>query len=130
MPNEFEQQMLDRANKLREQRPVYEYTMPPDVAKKSGVTVIGLVEITAQEQEDAIKRSRSDPGRLITELPKTSLRFANGQPLSLADGSVDKVWNALGPRGIQALTAAYGKINVMREEEVEDFLAGEVVRSG
>jgi hypothetical protein len=103
-------------------RPVHVFT--------SKLGTIELVELTADEELDAAKRSRSDNVRLAFEMAKTSLVGLNGAKLSLADGSADKAWNEMGSRLRNLVMRAYSDIHTPPEEDANDFLQSRKVKVG
>jgi hypothetical protein len=68
-------QTVEEAQKPR-QRPVYQFEVPEQLA--NGVTSVGLVELSADEEIMATKRSRGDTMRLAYELAKQALVEVNG----------------------------------------------------
>lgn len=125
----FEEQVMDQAKKAMA-RPIYKFEIPDRIAKESGVNEIGLVELTANEQMMAANRARANVARLALELPMQSIVAANGKKVSTADGTVEKIWDALGPKGRELVVTAYGRLHTPEDTEVEDFLASMSVEVG
>jgi hypothetical protein len=114
---------------IRRERVVYTYTVPSELASL-GISSVGLVELTAEEEQMAIKRARGDQFRLAGELVKESLREIDGKRVSLADGSVDAAWNRM-PAKIRSLVLqAYAQIHNPPEGAAEGFLQSRQVRAG
>ena len=130
--------MADKAMNLAEhirdtstpERQMYEYDIPPKMAKTTGITSVGLVQLTADEEITSAKRARNDNMRLAYELVKASLVAVNGKKVSLADGSADTAWNKMDPKVRALVLQAYAELHNAPEESVEDFLASRKVKVG
>jgi len=116
---------LERAGQ-RASRPVYVYEVPENVG--GDVTVVGLVELTAEEEVLATKRAKNDPIRLAYELAKQCLVEVNGQPVKLADGSADTAWGKMNPKVRNLVLSAYAELHSPPEGAAEDFLRSRQVR--
>ena len=129
MAKDINQELMEHARKQAE-RPVHFYTLPDDIAKLSGIKELGFVELTGQEEVNAIRRARNDAVRLAFELSQESLRYADNVKLSTADGTADQVWEKLGPQGRNLALAVYGELHTPKEQTVSDFIRSRVVRAG
>lgn len=123
-------ELISQAVEAKEHRAVYEYDLPPTIAKESGISKIGVVVLTGEEYELAIERTRGTPIRLATELPKMCLWTVNGRRVTTADASTDQAWNKLGPKGRDLLTSAYGRLHSPTQDEATAFLQSQRVSAG
>lgn len=125
----FEKRLQERdAN-----RQIYWYPVPPAIAKSTGVSRIGLVELTSDEYLLAANRCQNNLGRLSLELVKESVRRIDGRSINTGDGTADIFWSQMrkGMSKLQSLAnMAYGKIHNNTPDEVEYFLAGEETSVG
>lgn len=103
-------------------RPLFVYTIPSQLAAKTKVSQVGLVEITPDEELMASRRARNDAIRLSQELAKESLRMVNGQKVTSVDGSVDTAWNQLPAKIRQLVMAAYTELHNPDMGDSADFL--------
>ncbi len=76
----------------------------------------------------AAKRAGTDPIRLVYESAKQAIVEINGQAVSLADGSVDKAFDEMGPQVRNLVMTAYGQLHTPPDEAVEGFLSSQTVR--
>jgi hypothetical protein len=129
MANEFEQKLMEQAERATS-RPVYSYKFKKDIADKTGINSIGLVELTMDEMLLVLNRCGNNSLRFLYEAPLESIRKANGQKITTVDGSSDRIWNALGEKGRQYVIGAYGKIHTPDASDMKDFLADETVEVG
>ena len=123
----------ERLNRREATRQVYWYDVPPTVAKSTGVSRIGLVELTADEYLLAANRCQNNLGRLSLELVKEAVRRVDDRSINTGDGSSDIFWNQMrkGMSKLQSLAnMAYGKIHNNTSDEVEYFLASESTTAG
>lgn len=125
----FETQLLEHAQRVTS-RPIYTFTLPPDIAKASGLKTIGLIELNAGEEMNATRRARNEPIRLAAELPMESLRMADSAKLSMSDGTAEKVWEALGPQGRSLVIMAYGELHTPDERLIDSFMKSRTVNVG
>lgn len=123
-------QKLSQGVPVEKGRPLYEYTIPETLAGKFGVKSVGLVELTAEEEIFATKRSRNDVVRLGFELAKESLRTVDGKPVSTTDGSADRAWQLMHPKIRQLVVGAYGDIHNPSDQEAAVFRKSLQVRVG
>lgn len=107
-------------------RPVYEYDIPEKLG--GDVRSIGLVELLANEELMAVKRSGGDSFKLAYELAKQSIAEVNGQKISLADGAVDSLFNNMGSQVRNLVLQAYAQIHAPAEDVSSDFLQSRKVR--
>ena len=118
----------DKVAKAKSNRPVYTYTLPAGIA--DGVTSVGLVALTADEEIMAARRSGNDTFRLAYELAKTSLAEVDGKPVGLADGSVDTAFNRMSSKARNLVLRAFTEVNSPVEDDVTGFLKSRQVRVG
>jgi len=91
---------------------------------------VGLMELTMDEMLLVLNRCGNNSLRFLYEAPLEALRKANGQKVTTADGSSDRIWNAIGEKGRQFVIGAYGKIHTPEPADMKDFLADETVEVG
>jgi len=118
----------DKMAEMKKARPVYTYDIPAPLA--NGITSIGIVELTTQEELMAAKRAAGDTHRLAYELTMQSLAEVNGSPVKLMDGSADKAFNDMGPKVRQLVMQAYGRLHGPEDSIVEGFLGSQKVKVG
>ncbi len=115
-------------------REVNTYDVPGSVAKASGVTQVGLITLTADEELLCYKKARGDNAKLAAELAKACLVEAtvNGVVKKLAghDGSVDTFFKDCDPRIRQLLLQAYADLHAAEPEDTESFLKSRKLRVG
>lgn len=90
-----------------------------------GPKELTLVELTPDEELLALARAAGRPGARTQELVKQCVVGADAAVLSPADSSVDELWGKMPSRVRELVTAAYQRIHLPKEEEVDDFLATE-----
>lgn len=108
-------------------RVVHWYTVPAMlVPDAGGVTKMGFVELTANEELFATKRCMGDVARLVFELARESLRYvvdASGQrTIYTSDDSVDLLWGSFAPTVRNMALSAYNKLHSTKPEQMADFL--------
>lgn len=115
-------------------REVNTYDVPKTVAKASGVTQVGMITLTADEELLCYKKARGDNAKLASELAKACLVEAtvNGAVKKLAahDGSVDSFFANVDPRIRQLLLQAYADLHAVESEDSESFLKSRKLRVG
>lgn len=111
-------------------RPLYIFDVPEKVVERSGIRKIGLIELTAEEELLATKRSHNDMARLAFELAKESLRQIDGKPVSTADGTADVVWNNMGAALRTLIIGAYQSIHNPTEVDAMSFMKSRQVTLG
>ena len=109
-------------------RPIYRFTIPPTVA--NGVTGIGMVQLTSDEELRATKRSRNDSHRLAYELAQQALVEVNGSCVSEGDGSRDGAWSKMDPKVRLLVISAYGELHTPEQEDIDSFLKSQKVSVG
>lgn len=122
--------LQDLLNDAKIDRPTHVFTVPAQLAQAHGVTELGLVELTAEEELNATKRAHNDPIRLAYELAKESLRVVDGKVLSAADGSLDKVWNRMHAKIRTLVMTAYSQLHQPGEQATAGFLASRQIKVG
>lgn len=121
----FEEKLLGSQSN----RPVHIYEVSPELSDGCGVTSIGLVELTADEELMAAKRTRDDSMKLGFELIKQSMAEINGATVSLADGTTDRAWNTMSAKLRHVLLQAWHEIHKAKEEVEKGFLKSRRVRA-
>jgi len=109
-------------------RLIHLYEVPPELAEGSGVTSIGLVELTAAEELMAAKRVKGESLNLAYELVKQSLAEVSGKPVTLADGSADEAWASFGAKLRHVLLQAWGDLHKAPAEAEELFFKSRRVK--
>ena len=115
-----------QAQSVKKVRPVYEYDVPARFA--NGITSIGVIKLTSQEELMAAKRAHNDSHKLAYELALQSLAEINGQRVSLADGTADTAFKDMDPQVRQLVLQAYADQHVPEEADVRDFRASRRVK--
>jgi hypothetical protein len=95
----------------------------PDLGDRS-IVCWGL---TDADEKLAIKATRGDSGRTISELAKRTIRAIDGKRADWMTGkigqaSVDRFWDHVGPRYRPMIISAYWKTHSLSVEETADFL--------
>lgn len=111
-------------------RPKHVFQIPAGMAEATGVSSVGLVELTAIEEMQATKKAGSDTMRIAFELAKSSLVEMNGKPLSRANGEHDSAWQTMHPKIRSLVLQAYTRIHQPESDEVEGFLGSATVEVG
>lgn len=114
------QAVKERVEAAQRGRAVHTYEVPAII--EGDVRTVGLVELTADEELMATKRSRADNVRLAYELAKQSLVEINGQQVTTADGSSDKAWTTMPPKVRNLVLQAYADLHAPPEGAIEGFL--------
>lgn len=110
-------------------RPVNTFTVPSYLDLE--IKTVGLVELTAQEEMLAGKKSKgAGIEKLGHELMKLSLVEIDGEKISRADGSDEKIWNRLSPQARELVATAFSSLHRLPDEAAPDFLKSRQVRVG
>lgn len=123
---------LDRRNA---ERPIYVYQVPKSIADVTGVTSIGLVELTPNEMLRATRATSDQREQMVFEMAKLSWRQINGKAIHVDDdtSSAEEAWACSKPGWAKLrtlVTQAYNRINNPSKEENDAFLASESVTVG
>ena len=110
-------------------RPTFTYEIPARLAAEAGIKSVTLVHLTAAEELAAAKRGGSDAMRLAQELSKAALWGLNGKQLSHANSEKEAAWHELHPKVRALVLQAYSKLHSPESEDVESFLASEVIEA-
>jgi hypothetical protein len=116
-----------------ENRVVYTYKLPASLTKLTGISSIGIVELTPSEIILAKARGGEDQFAVGLETIKEAWRRVDGRRLSTADGSVDVEWgkNAPGWSKLRTLLGlAYNELHNPKKEDADDFLASQMATTG
>jgi len=102
------------------------WTDRPDL----GDRVCVMFSLSDTEEKLAIKRTRGDNGRTLTEMSKGIIRAMGSPdvPLVMADwtgklgpGNVDRFWNDIGPKCRVLIQNFYLRTHSLSQEELADF---------
>jgi hypothetical protein len=119
-------QQTSLADHIREsgqtERQVFTYDIPAKLAQRTGVKSVSMVELTADEELAAAKRSRNDNVRLAYELAKSALVAVNGKRVGLSDGTADAAWNRMDPKVRNLALQGYSELHTVEEEDIDDFI--------
>lgn len=118
MSNDEENPLVESKKPSRE---VTVFTLPKSIA--NGITSMGLVCLTPEEEIMAYNRAHGDAPKVAAEMVKASLAQLNGKPVSLADGSADTEWSKMDPKVRGLLQKAWSNLHTPTDEEEKDFLA-------
>ena len=123
------QNRVEGGKPSKPERTLHTFTVPKRLA--NGITSVGMVELTPNEELRATKRAGDDTIKLAYELAKQALVQINGEPVSEADSTVDKVWDHDMSSAVRHLViTAYGKVNAPEKEDIADFLNSQTVSAG
>lgn len=114
----------------KKQRPIHVFDLPEKLAEEVGTSQVGLVTLTADEELMCFKRAQGISAQLAMELGKASLVLADGNALSVTDGTVDTFWKGMDPRLRQLVLTAYTEIHAAKEEDQASFLKSRKLRAG
>lgn len=114
---------------LPHQRPIHVFQVPVGLVTY-GITSIGMVELTANEEIMATKRSNNNPMQLGYELAKESLRMVDKKKVSTVDGTADAVFNNMHPKVRTLLAQAYTEIHSPKDSDSKDFLSSREYTAG
>ena len=106
-------------------RPIFEYDVPQELAKTSGIGRLGFVELNAKEELMAARRASGDMTKLAFELAKQSLRTVDDAVVHTGDESADLAWTKMGPKLRNLAMSAFNSVNQPREDDVKSFLASQ-----
>jgi len=115
------------------ERAVHVYELPENLLVSLGTDKwksVTLVELTAAEEQAAMKRCKSDPMRLAVEFAKQALVEVNGEKVSLGNQSVDRAWDEFPSKMRSLVMSAYNEIHNPSEEEQAGFLKSRTTRVG
>ena len=114
------------AKAARDNRPVYEFTIPKKYA--NGISSIALVKLSLREEMAATERGKNSSRKVATEMIKASLIEVNGKRLDIANAEDDEVWATMDPQIRSFVLLAYGQLHNVEDEDAESFLASQKVR--
>lgn len=106
----------------RIQRVTHRFTVPAALARETGVTELGLVQLIGREEIEAANMAGANPARLGFELAKRSLRFLDGKAMS--DELCDEFWGKPEYAKLRPLVVlAYNRVNQPTQDDATAFLA-------
>lgn len=111
-------------------RVVYEFPIPKKLANEHVTESVGLIKLTAEEEQKATKLSRGDSGRLAFELVKQAFHSVDGKPLDRNNAEEETAFNKMEPKLRQLLMAAYAHLHSPEDDETENFLAAMTEKVG
>jgi len=125
---------IERALDARDRnRQVYWYSIPPDIAKSTGIDKLGMVELDSEEYLMAANRAQNSAFRLAHELVNEAVRYAGRQSLNTGDGSAEAFWSKR-QRGMSKLRSlanlAYNKLHDVKRDDAAAFLLSETTSAG
>ena len=109
-------------------RPIHVFDVPSGLDPE--VKSVGLIELTADEELQATRRSHGDTMRLAYELVKQAIVDVNGAKVGIADGTVDIALNKMVPKLRQLVMGAYGELHAPSEDASQAFFKSRKVRVG
>jgi hypothetical protein len=113
----------------RSGRPVHTFTVPEAHRATIGLTSLGLVELTADEELSVMSRMRGASVaagvRAQYDLAKASIVQVDGKPVSSADESLELAWVAMRPKARALLLRAFQQLHSPPAELEAGFLSGE-----
>jgi hypothetical protein len=111
-------------------RPVYTYQIPAKLAAEAEIASVTIVHLTAAEELAAAKRAGgTDAMRLAQELAKACLHGLNGKTLSAVNNEKEAAWHKLHPKIRSLVLSAYAKLHSPDNQDVDSFLASEVIEA-
>lgn len=113
-------------------RQIYWYDVP-DALASSGVSKVGLVELTAGDELRAAKRAGGDQARLAFELTMESVRRVNDGSVNTGDGSSEAFWNSRTSgmsRVRQLIMGAYTEVHNPTKDDAIAFLKSRRITVG
>ena len=122
------QEKVDASKGMRPARTVHTFPLPDSVPGE--VRSVSVTELTAEEELMATRRAGTDAFKVAYELAKQSLVAVNGEKVSLADGTSDKVWVAMHPKARALTIIAYNAVHQPADNDVADFLKGQTIQVG
>lgn len=117
----------------KNERPLFVYKVPAGIAANTGVSSVGLVELSPNEMILVQRRGGDDKAAIMFEMVKESWRMMNGAPITTGDGSADAAWSREGVGWTKLrtlLTSAMNKIHNPTKDDNDAFLASESVQVG
>lgn len=114
---------------VQHQRPIHNFKIPERL-QTYGIESLGMVELTANEEIAATKRSNNNAMQLAYELAKESLRMVNGKRVATHDGTADTAFNNMHPMVRTLVAQAYSAIHSPKDEDSKDFLSSREYAAG
>lgn len=110
-------------------RPVFTYVIPPKL-HRYGIKTVGLIELTANEELMATRRSAMSPMALAAELAKESLRKVDSKSVSTTDGTADFAFNTMHPKIRTLVMSAYNLLHNPDGDDTKGFLDSQEMSVG
>lgn len=113
-------------------RPVAIYDVPEAerfMFDEIPVVSMGFVELTPREELMALKRANGSAEAAAYESAKACIVEVNEKPIDKTNGDVDRLWQAMGPRGRQLVIMAYGELHQPSQATQVGFLKSRRTRA-
>ena len=81
-----------------------------------------IIEMTADKQDRAVQAGGQNTSRVGREMMKRSIYMIGDERVYGKGGMIDKWFDAIGARGMRCVEAAWIKLNVVEEDDVDSFL--------
>lgn len=112
----------------RKNREVYVFTVPLRAQQDVGITSLGLVKLTLDEEERIYESMRGatvgSALKVKTALARASLQSINGKPVPAIGEGRDVAIGSLAPKAREMLMGAYRRLHELDQETMQDFLNG------
>jgi hypothetical protein len=112
----------------RKTRPVTTYTVPEKSRAEVGITSLGLVELTHDEEMRVMQSIRgattSAAIKVQSDLAHAALQEIDGKPLPAIGEGRDAAIKSLGPKARTLLMRAFADLHTVAKEVEADFLKG------
>jgi hypothetical protein len=108
------------------------YTIPESVRKSASNPLpskITMRELSSSEELQSFKVGRGDPMKGQYDACVRAIVALDGQPVSYADGSVDKFWEGCGPKMRTLLLQAHARMSGTTNEEDASFFASAEIQT-
>jgi hypothetical protein len=107
---------------------VYQYNVPEKVGRGE-IQTVGLVELTAEDELEASRMSKSDTSKMAFELAKRSLVEVNGERLK-PGVETERTWNRMPAKVRSLVLQGYVQIHTPQDEDTSDFLESRMAKIG
>lgn len=116
--NAFAQQ-LDHAQ--QDERVVTTYTIPDSLRGQSGPKQIAVRNLYSDEELAASQAAGFQLLKSQYEATKRMIVSVDGQPVSVNNGSIDRLWERWDPKIRDLLVMLYNKMTTPSKEEADSF---------